>query len=473
MKTLVNILKIIIFYILLTVLVVGIGYIAFGHYYKDGFSYGTYINGVYCTGKTVDEVNEIFTKDSGNKTVSLNVGDEKYTFELSDVGFTKDYKKPLQSYINSQNPYLWIENMNKSAQNRTMEPEIYLDELALSKIIDDFKLKDLGSPHAVYLKLTETEGYTLINGKTNMVDTDRLKAFVMEALYSEATEIIADESCYKEATYSEYEKGIMELYKEIEAFQNMRIIYRILGKDIPLSKTEVVGLLSLDATGKPYMDEKGVLYFDEESVLNGLTAGLNPYNTYHNYTFTTHDGRKVYINDGTYGTEFSIKDEADKLFDALNSGKKFYKSEPVLKRKANFPGPNDIGDTYLEISLDEQRLYYWQDGKMVLESDVVTGNHARKYDTPEGVDYVYFKQRNRTLVGEDYRSFVKYWIAFIRRIGVHDAGWRDEFGGDIYLRAGSHGCVNTPEENVSKLYEMIEVGTPVIVYSYNNSLIQE
>ena len=27
-------------------------------------------------------------------------------------------------------------------------------------------------------------------------------------------------------------------------------------------------------------------------------------------------------------------------------------------------------------------------------------------------------------------------------IGFHDASWRDEFGGDIYLTDGSHGCIN-------------------------------
>ena len=141
--------------------------------------------------------------------------------------------------------------------------------------------------------------------------------------------------------------------------------------------------------------------------------------------------------------------------------------------KGKSKGSGMIGDTYLEVSLDEQHLYYYENGALVLDSDVVTGNHAYGYDTPQGVYSVYFMQRNRTLVGETYRSFVNYWIAFYNHYGVHDASWRNEFGGDIYLHNGSHGCVNTPKENVSKLYDMIEVGTPVIVYSYDKTRIKD
>ena len=33
-------------------------YLWLSNYYKDGFNYGTWINGVYCTGKSINEINE-------------------------------------------------------------------------------------------------------------------------------------------------------------------------------------------------------------------------------------------------------------------------------------------------------------------------------------------------------------------------------------------------------------------------------
>jgi lipoprotein-anchoring transpeptidase ErfK/SrfK len=49
-------------------------------------------------------------------------------------------------------------------------------------------------------------------------------------------------------------------------------------------------------------------------------------------------------------------------------------------------------------------------------------------------------------------------------IGLHDSSWRSEYGGDIYISDGSHGCVNTPLEAIATIYANIWEGVPVIVY---------
>ena len=50
------------------------------------------------------------------------------------------------------------------------------------------------------------------------------------------------------------------------------------------------------------------------------------------------------------------------------------------------------------------------------------------------------------------------------QIGLHDSSWRTEYGGDIYLTDGSHGCVNTPLDAIATIYNNITVGTLVVVY---------
>ena len=37
-------------------------------------------------------------------------------------------------------------------------------------------------------------------------------------------------------------------------------------------------------------------------------------------------------------------------------------------------GENDIGDTYIEVDMGNQHMYYYVDGEMVLDTPVVTGN---------------------------------------------------------------------------------------------------
>ena len=69
------------------------------------------------------------------------------------------------------------------------------------------------------------------------------------------------------------------------------------------------------------------------------------------------------------------------------------------------------------------------------------------------------------LKGDDYASPVSFWMPFNGGIGIHDANWRYEFGRNIYMTNGSHGCVNMPPEMAGKLFELISAGTPVVVHN--------
>ena len=85
-------------------------------------------------------------------------------------------------------------------------------------------------------------------------------------------------------------------------------------------------------------------------------------------------------------------------------------------------------------------------------------------DTPTGSYTLESRARDTTLTGEGYSSFVSYWMGFSGAYGLHDATWRDEFGGDIYEYAGSHGCVNLPYSAAEAIFNNVEEGTRVIVF---------
>jgi lipoprotein-anchoring transpeptidase ErfK/SrfK len=125
--------------------------------------------------------------------------------------------------------------------------------------------------------------------------------------------------------------------------------------------------------------------------------------------------------------------------------------------------------TYVFVSISKQHLTYFVDGKAKMDCPVVTGN-AGNHGTPRGTFRLVYKSRNQVLRGtedngDEYQSFVSYWMPFIgSSYGLHDASWRSEFGGNIYQGGGSHGCVNMPPSSAAQLYEMIEPGTPVLIY---------
>lgn len=470
--------KILYLILLILILITVSSFLVISYMYRGVFPYNTYINNKYCTGLDIPACNELLCKDAGiGDTVNIRIGDDKYSIAADSISLTVDYSEKLGLILNSQSNILWVERFITGPAMYEIEPDISFDEAKLELEFDALRLDRQGAPFGVELTLTDKDGYVLADNKPYQIDPGKVYPVVREAISRGEFNINIEDGYVERPVYSAYEQQLIDIDKALKALNDVKINYWLDNNStkigLPrLSQSELISMLELDDRGYPMLDDRRKLVFSEESVREGLNTILGPYNTYKNHIFTTHDGTKVHLKGGTFGSTVDIDTESVELYEYLtDGGRQPYRKTLEVKGKSK--GSGMIGDTYLEVSLDEQHLYYYENGALVLDSDVVTGNHAYGYDTPQGVYSVYFMQRNRTLVGETYRSFVNYWIAFYNHYGVHDASWRNEFGGDIYLHNGSHGCVNTPKENVSKLYDMIEVGTPVIVYSYDKTRIKD
>lgn len=58
-----------------------------------------------------------------------------------------------------------------------------------------------------------------------------------------------------------------------------------------------------------------------------------------------------------------------------------------------------MGNTYAEVNLTTQHMYYVKDGHIALETDVVTGNPNKGNATPTGVYSLAYKAKDQTLKG--------------------------------------------------------------------------
>ena len=164
--------------------------------------------------------------------------------------------------------------------------------------------------------------------------------------------------------------------------------------------------------------------------------------------------------------------ETKNLIDSIKKGEVVTR-EPAYKQKAASRGAQDWGDTYLEVDISAQHMWYIVDGSVALESDVVTGLPNGERDTPTGVYSVIEMMRNKVLKGSinpstgkpSYETPVSYWMRITwTGIGFHDATWQASFGGSWYQGHGSHGCINMPLEKAKSLYGMLKMGTPAIVH---------
>lgn len=438
-------------------------YLAIGFYYQSGFNFGTYINGLYCTGKSVEEVNEELKNRCDTECLFvLTENSQVYKIPLSSIGFSVDYTSQLENLIQLQHPFSWGANLLHFRQN-TIQPTVTFDFKKLKEALDNSGVADsYVKENTVEIRKTE-HGYTLYDGMVNVLDMNLVYKLVSDALEQDVTEV-SIQNCFSDLPYTDEMQETLTLFEKIDSFQQCQIVYDMGDVHIPLSPEIVCEWISLDENGDFLLSEEGELIFREEGVAEFIEALCETYDTYGSVrTFQTTEGRTVTIEGGTYGNKLDKQKEIAYLTEAFLS-KKAEVHIPVYEKEAFFRGKDDIGNTYIEIDMTQQMLYYYEQGELILDCSVVTGNVRRGWSTPEGVNYVYNKQTDRVLRGPGYASPVDYWMPVVKSVGIHDADWRTEFGAEIYKTNGSHGCVNVPPNHMSLLYEMVEIGTPVVMF---------
>ncbi|MFQ9333111.1 MAG: L,D-transpeptidase family protein, partial [Finegoldia magna] len=185
------------------------------------------------------------------------------------------------------------------------------------------------------------------------------------------------------------------------------------------------------------------------------------------FDFTTHNGKSIKVKAKVFGNEINKKQTVALITDALKNGKTI-DSDLVYSRRSRNNGV--LGKSYIEISLGSQHLWYFKDGKLVLDTPVVTGDPSIDHETPTGLFEIWSKETDRFLRGfnpdgSKYKVHVDYWMQIdYTGVGIHDTKGRAAYGGQIFNGAGSHGCINTPINHVRTIFNSAENGMPVVIY---------
>ncbi len=447
---------------------VGVLYIAIMQYYKKNFAVNTWVNGVYCTGKTVEEVNMELLFDTEAPIITI-VGSngERAEISLAKADYKEDYLCNLQSYIHGQNAFLWPSKLLKQADVTILPVKTWSDEKLKDFVLQlDIVQKEIREESSINVHIQYGEnGYELYDGMQNIFDVQKFADLVVSnARNGIYTTDILSSGCFYVKEDSKEQAETRALWAKLEAFLTIELTYDMGTEQIVFDKALTSKLLLLDDNGDFLLDNSGNFLWDTakiEAYIDELAALYNTCDT--DLTFQATSGAIVEVPYVTYGTEIDIKKEKEYLKHALlNRVEEVH--IPTYIQEGYVRGLNDIGDTYIEVDMTNQKLYGYIDGEIAVETDIVTGNMRRKWDTPVGVNFVYNKQKNRVLRGQGYASPVDFWMPVKGAIGIHDADWRDEFGSDIYLKNGSHGCINVPVDVMPTVYESFEIGTPVIMF---------
>lgn len=455
-------------FVITPIVMLAIIYIGLTAYYADSFMFGIFVNGVYATGKTPEEINEkLLEKEEIKPLVIVDKFGESISLDLAASNYEITYLPGLEELQRKQNPFLWFKGLSGEYSDYAVEPKGVFDEKKLEEML--FKstfIKNAGDKSKIKVEIEKTDkGYELIDTTDNLLNKERTLEAVIKALKEGNTQVdLKEAQCYDEVELTNEMKDTLALWKKIEQFQSGKITYQMESGEEIVDASVTSNWILLDENGEFLFDENGELQLDEAKLKEYVKELCDKYDTTgKDRTFRATRGDMVMVPAGTYGNKINQKAEIEYLEEAFLK-KKEEVHTPVYSQKAWGEGEDDIGGTYIEVDLTEQKLYYYVEGRQVLSTSVVTGCVGKGNGTPSRACYVYFKQRNRVLRGEDYETPVDYWMAVYGNIGIHDAKWRGKFGGSIYKTNGSHGCINTPYKEVQTLYNMVEEGTPVMIF---------
>lgn len=436
-------------------------YLYFANYFQDHFFNNTFINGVPVANMSSAEVEEVITAQVKTYQLDLQGRNEvSDTIEGAEVGLHTVFEKGISDLIEEQKNYSWPVLIFKTHEIETKTMLEYDVDLLQKKLeeLAFFKEENNIKPKNASISEYGEDGYEIVaEEQGSYVKKDKLFELSKKAIETlDTTLILEEEDCYEvpEIT-SEYPK-LAKALKKLNKYAGTEITYEF-GEDVEvLDGIKISEWLTLDEDYK--------VHFDETKVKEYVDYIGKNYNSFgRERTFKTSYGDVIKVKGGDYGWWLNRPEEVKELTELIKKGEKLTKT-PVYFQTAQQYGKDDVGDTYVEVNLTAQHLFFYKDGKKILETDFVSGNIAKDYGTPVGTYPVQYKENDAVLVGEDYETPVKYWMPFNKNIGFHDAIWRKEFGKDIYLTKGSHGCINMPPAAAKKMFENIKRGVAVVVY---------
>ena len=445
---------------------VGLVYLMVAFYYSSRFMPNTVVSGLNVNAMTSQEVNDLLASDDEEYSLTLYFADGgKEVIEGTDFGYHLDYTDSLNKIIASQNQFEWPYYSLYITSYEAESVPVFEEDKAVSVIskLEGFNTK-YDNENATVKIINRTNHFELKDERKKTFNEEKATADVLSTISKGKPECDLNRD-YDDPKTTDKQQEVLDDWKNLDKIQNAVITLSDDDITLVIDKYEFMPWFKTDSMGQPKFDSQGNVLIDDEKVeeyVNGKIADAYATDG-KDRIWQKHNGGSVSLPCTWDGFVIDVEAEKLALIKSVLLGKTETR-EPHYSQRGNGHGNAEVGDTYVEVDKTAQKMYYYEEGKVRLTSDTVTGCVRYHNDTPNMITRIYYMEEGRTLRGENYATFVNYWMAFYNHYGLHDATWRREFGGDIYLTDGSHGCVNLPKDKAGELFELVEVGTPVIVY---------
>lgn len=464
-------------------------------FYHGRWYNGTIINGIDVSNCTFEESKERLEEafeDYGIEILGRENG--KLSIARQEIDFRLSIDENLKEIYDLQHEkYFLFQLFTKKEEDCgvSFSKEKLKDLIRASKLVKGSLDYEIVKPQNAYLKYSKSKGALEIVPEVygNRLDVNELCQKIHQALTNleHTVDLKAagnDENAYKSP---EIKQDSTELIEELNRYN--QVINHWISWDMGEDTFETI---TPDMIYRWISFDGDKLTVRKKRVRNWIEKLSAKYNTVGaTRKFKTHSGKKIEISGGDYGW---ILDSGKMTTQAVKAIKKLRKQEKidtylsnpseenkqsltdVLEPQYVLTGARKDYETfsedwdpknYIEVSLEEQKVYVWRKGKCVFTAKCITGKPVPERQTKTGTYYIKERMPAKTLVGEDYRTPVKYWTRIMwSGTGFHSATWQNwsKWTKNYYKYRGSHGCINLSLNDAAKIYELAESKEAVFIY---------
>lgn len=424
-------------------------------YYKNKFLSKVYINDTNIGGLTLQKADKKLEKNDLWDKITIKSDTENF-LEIDPEKI--DYKyvgtPELPEILEEQNQWKWFLSIFKKSEYQTTIVSDF-DRDKVKKLIDTIEELDKELTDASVAYSTKANAFVIEPHSYEIkISKEELLSLIEDSIKTREDEINI-EKYIEQPSIFEDDKKLIAAKDKAKEYLDLQLKYDFEDREEIVDASVLKDFIVFD---------RYQVSIDPEKVKEYVADLARKYDTFgKTRKFTTSNGETINISAGSYGWMTQRSKTANELIEHIQN-KENKTIKPVYSYEALRRVSDDIGNSYVEIDLKRQMVYIYIDGQLKIKTQTVTGNTSKGYDTPKGVYPINYKETDATLKGEDYASPVKYWMPFNKNVGLHDADWREKFGGDIYKDDGSHGCINLPPQNAKTIFDLVYPGMPVIVH---------
>lgn len=460
------------------VLVAG-AYVGGALYFQTTFMPGTSLDGQDVSMRPVSEIASQVSSSLDDFEIHVSGKGLDLTVTAEQAGLARDGDAYVRDALSQENPWAWPLELSETRELTATAP-VSLDRDKLASVIkpavEQANADKNAEGHGISYSAEQAAFVLDDNSAASRLDAGLVVDAVAAAMQDGQTELSIGDECSEAGT------EVQGALDRANSMVRATVTLTLGGTQVSeVTSDMIAGWIVIGDDLSVSLDSAAVEGWTRGDLSDQLdTVGKDR-------TYTTPDGNTYTVvgstsNYGasTYGWSIDGTTLAQQIVESVQGDQSATIDIPCLQsaEQPSVSGGQDWGSRYIDVNLTTQHAKFFDNGAVIWETDITTGQPSLGLETPTGVWSITNKKSRATdgdinlkgpidpATGEpEWSSHVDFWLGIVGNlVGFHNAPWQSVFGGNLYLTYQGHGCVRMSYEGAESLYNLANVGDVVVIH---------